>query len=454
MLPIMLIILLVVCLGYQGLMKVFYSSIFDYVIGEGEYSLQEEAETYLKQLEERGGENTTDPYDRQQWFFYSAVQSYKMESDDWRYQSGLLNQWAEAASQDLPEAGTLKNLLDQNDYKKYYTSLIEENELSASPELAEVLNWGYKYCLENEIPPLAQDDWRYQKAMSAASAIYQLYSYDLKEKTTGIKTDPALYEETEKAIFLAEYQLEHNLEVNPADSFKSNPLVGTLLGNGTSTSRFWDAVASTGNNIVGIFMIIIAGSIVAGEFQKGTIKFLLLSPAKRWKILLAKYCTVLITGLCFMAIVWVANLFLSMIFYGAKDAFLPALSVVRKGDIFKVSRKSPYLLLLGRALLSTVKVVVTATLAFAVSSLFRNGVAAVGISVLVFYAGSTITSILLVFGQDWARYLIFANMDLIAVHDATTGFAHQSILTAAVVIVLHMIVFLWTAFDSFTRREI
>lgn len=448
---VMLIVLLVICLGYQFLMGPIVNSLFDYVLDGQVISLQEEARNNVDNFKERGGAEAIDPYERQMWYYYSTILNSGMESDDWRYQSGLLNQWAEAMAYQNPDADALKHLLDQNDYKAYYRYLMAENErLIMDSRLAEAKNWGYQYCLDHDIQPLVYDDWRYQKATTAAEIKYKLCGFDIRKETTGIETDPVLYEETMNAFVLAKYQLDHNIEVNPADSFEQNALVGVALGTGGSTSAFWNAIASSGNTVVGIFMIIIAGSIVAGEFQKGTIKFLLLVPAKRWKILLAKYCAVLLTGLFFLVVAWTASLTFCLLFQGAKDAFLPAL-FVKNGE---VTTTSPYLLLFGRIMLSTVRVVVTATLAFAISSLLRNSAAAVGVSMLVLFGGNTITSILQLMRQDWARYLIFANIDLVSVQQGTTGFAHQSMLSAVIVLLLHMVVFLWTAFDSFTRREI
>ncbi len=451
---VMLILLLVVCFFYQLLMGTLLETLSGVIIEERSATLSEQAELVLKEIEKNGGAEAENMYDRQQWYFYSEALADQIEYDDWRFQSGLLDDWAYAAAEGTSEATELKSLLERNDYAGYYRYQMAQNDLiygmAGTAELAEAANWGYQYCLDHQIQPLT-DDWRYLKALDASRALYQLRSYDLRLERTGISTDPVLYEETNNAFILAKYQLEHNVEINPADSFGQNSIVETALGGASKTSRFWDAIASTsGITLVGLFMIVIAGGVVAGEFQKGTVKFLLLVPAKRWKILLAKYCTVLLTGLFFLLVAWVGNFLFCLLFQGGKEAILPAL-FVKNGEVV---RRSPYLLLLGRGLLSTVRVVVTATLAFAVSSLLRNSAAAVGVSMLVLFGGSTITSFLMLLGQDWGRYLIFANMDLVAVQDGTTGFAHQSMPGAVIVILLHMVVFLWTAFDSFTRREI
>ena len=53
----------------------------------------------------------------------------------------------------------------------------------------------------------------------------------------------------------------------------------------------WDGINGSASMVlvITVFTIIIAGDILAGEFSSGTIKLLLIRPANRLKILIAKY---------------------------------------------------------------------------------------------------------------------------------------------------------------------
>ena len=86
---VMLIVLLVVCLGYQFLMGTLLDSLTDVLYGETETSLHDSAESMLQELNKRGGENAPFQYDRQEWFFYTAILEYGIERDDWRFASDL-----------------------------------------------------------------------------------------------------------------------------------------------------------------------------------------------------------------------------------------------------------------------------------------------------------------------------------------------------------------------------
>ena len=202
--------------------------------------------------------------------------------------------------------------------------------------------------------------------------------------------------------------------------------------------------------MVQIFSIILAAGLVASEFGKGTVKFLLITPASRWKILLSKYCALLINMCILFFALFFGKVLFGILFCGGGDLGLPALSAV--GGVVK--RASPILMLFGNYLLEFVGMLVVATLAFAISSLFRNSGAAVGISLLILYGGNTVNTILALAGQDWGRYLIFSNLSLSGILRGVTVYQHQSIGVAIVILALHMVVFLWTAFDAFDRKEV
>ena len=171
---IMLIILLVVCLGYQFLMGTIMNLLMDSLTYDSGVSLQAEAKSALEDLQGKGGPDATDKFDRRQWYYYTEIQACKIETDDWRYQSGLLDSWADAAAEKTSEEPALHDILEQNDYKASYRYLIAQSEsiYGTTPTLAEAINWGYQYCLDHDIPPL-NDDWRCQKALVFFTAVFQ-----------------------------------------------------------------------------------------------------------------------------------------------------------------------------------------------------------------------------------------------------------------------------------------
>ena len=449
-----LIVIVVVSLGFSAMIGIFTN----FLNGQDYYTISDFPAFCQTEIEyaQEGMQNETDPTIRaiyqRDFYRYSLLLECVEGSDDWRYVTDVTARYAEAKTAgDDTLAARLERLIRGNDYLGYYRYLMEENETlyAASPAFAEAANAGYRFCVENNVNPDGKD-WRYGVAMEMSSALLEL-----RRVEAYAEYNPELVRETletaKDRYALLKYRLENNIRVNPGDSFQ---LMNTLMNLGTAgeSSRLWDTLNTTVSitSVVLIFSVILAAGMVASEFGKGTIKFLLITPAARWKILLSKYCSLLLhTGLFFLVLL-VSNILFGILFCGGGDFFLPILTAAG-GEI---KRSSPILLLLGSYLLELVGILVMSTLAFMISSLFRNAGAAVGISLLIMYGGNTVNSILALVGADWGRYLIFANINLSQILRGVSVFPRQNIGTAIVVLVLHMVVFLWTAFDAFDRKEV
>lgn len=215
---------------------------------------------------------------------------------------------------------------------------------------------------------------------------------------------------------------------------------------------FWTVFYTSASmiSIIGLLIIVVAGSSVASEFSQGTIKFLLINPVKRWKILMAKYFTVISLGYIMLALLYLVMIPAIGVFIGFDGISAPYLYV----DNGTVCSISSFLRVAQIYLLNSVSIIIMATLAFAISSLFRSSAFSIGITVFLMLAGNTIVSVLKMFNQDWARYLVFSNTDLASIAEGTPIFAQQSLSFAIIVLIAHMTVFILTAWDGFVKREV
>ena len=119
------------------------------------------------------------------------------------------------------------------------------------------------------------------------------------EEKEGYKTVKANYR-------ISEYKLENNLLYNE---------YGTLMS--------LDSLFKGAGFFVIITMTLIAGSIVSDEFNKGTIKQLLIRPHTRSKILLSKLITVFIVFIIVLLFHYILNILSSVITGDAKEIFMP-----------------------------------------------------------------------------------------------------------------------------------
>lgn len=323
----------------------------------------------------------------------------------------------------------LDMLYKDDDWKQVYKAL---SDVSTS----EAEKWEYQYRIDNNIP--SGNTWRDELIQTAASAKATIESAVDKE------SDEVKAAKNNEALAL--YRLDNNIEYNTADS------MSLFDAYEPEQVNFWTVFNQSASMVavIGLLIIVIAGSSVAGEFSQGTIKFLLINPVKRWKILMAKYFTVISIGYLMLLLLYIVMIPLAGLFVGF-DGLGASYIWIEAGTVHSVSG---FVRAAEMYLINSISIVVMASLAFAVSSLFRSAAFSIGISVFLMLGGDTIVTLLRTFNQDWARFLIFSNTDLMSIANGTPLFAHQSLTFAIGVIIAHMVVFILTAWDGFVRREV
>lgn len=453
---IMVIILLVAVIGVTALQRVAVW-ITDFYDGEDGWTLSDQAsndiayyEQFLNETDWEGNP-TENARDAKVMIAYNQyLIDNHIDFEDWRYTSGIIYQmFCAAENGDDALYEWAKAAVDANDFSAYCRMRIEQNKTlySDDAEMAEAQNWLWNYFLEND-PPESMSDWRYQLALSVTEAKATILTMERLRDHNSPSFSEARYEDALNTAAIGEYRLEKNISYNPADAFALSIIVALDC----DTLHFWNvaSIACSMSNFISLFLIIIAGAIVAEDFSRGTIKFLVLNPVKRWKILMSKYATVILLGIALNVIAIVVGLLSSLVFCGGGEVFMPIITA--KGGELVFS--SPFLKLIGDVLLAGVETLVMATLAFCLSALFRSSALATGVGIFCLYIGSLVVTLLSAFGFDWARYLLFSNLDFAAIVNGTTVFPHQSLGVAIVIVGLHMVVFLLTAWDAFTRKEI
>lgn len=157
-----------------------------------------------------------------------------------------------------------------------------------------------------------------------------------------------------------------------------------------------------------ITVVLIAGAIVSDEFNKGTIKLLLVRPFSRAKILLAKFITVIITVLFIMIVTVILQFIIGGIFFGIALS-IPAVVYnhttgqlvemgILKNIILTGLGKMPIYILLG-------------TLAFALSTIFNNTPVAITITLMGYIASSIINQFAYYYDIKWLKFFVTPNWD-------------------------------------------
>ena len=402
---------------------------------------------------------------------------------DWRYTSGLVDKMFYAKLQmDIgyevdrhkAEYEKLKKMADADDWKTYISMVADQNKAAylerypmAKDEVVAATSFEYEYRMEKELKP-GEELWRdemiasvVEAKLSMAYLAQQEYSLNTPGYVNPSSGDPALdkpnlgsLEEVEAGraavndkLAVAMYRLEKNVAVDLGYIFVGE----TVLPFGEN-SLFWESFSASDDFIfiIGILIIVTAGLIVSSEFASGTIKFLLVSPVKRWKIVISKYVTVMSIALGLTAMLYVSSALASLLLFGG-HGFGDVIVGVSEGVAYG---QSPFVRVLVDYCWAFIEVVVVATMAFALSSLFRSTAVSVGIGVFAYLSGSVIVEIMAAANMDFGRYILFANIDLPSVIARQSLFPNQTVIGAVVNIVIHTVVFVMIAWDGFVRREI
>lgn len=353
-----------------------------------------------------------------------------IDSNDWRYD--VLSAVFANGTGDM---SGIKKYLDDNDWRGFCQYRLDNDILTEGEK------WEYQYRLDKDISFDKSNEKKNDLIMTVANAKNTIATMG-DAKSDGQNSRAKL----EDNIKLALYQLDNDKLDNTANQM-------TLFETDEPEQiTFWTVFLTSTSlvTVVALLAIVIAGGIVSSEFSQGTVKFLLINPVKRWKILMSKYFTVITVGYIMLCILFVVMIPITGLMLGF-DGFSTPYIYVSGGDV----KEMPTLLYAAEQyLMKSVEMVVMSTLAFAISSLVRSTALAIGVSVFTMCIGSTVTQLLGQFGQDWARFLVFANTDLASISKGSSIFAQHSLTFAVGVLIAHMVVFLLTAWDGFTKRSV
>ncbi len=192
-------------------------------------------------------------------------------------------------------------------------------------------------------------------------------------------------------------------------------------------------------SLVSLLAIVIAGSIISSEFERGTIKFLLIRPHSRIRILVSKYITMLLFALYLTVTYFFLSILLGIVFFQWANI---------EQDINLVSS------IMETYEFHLIECVVMATIAFTISALFRNTALAISLSIVVMIGGVSLFGILTYFNVSWGKYILFANIDF---EQYTNGnkppFEGMTWMFSLTTLSIYMILFFLVTWFSFCKRD-
>ena len=218
-----------------------------------------------------------------------------------------------------------------------------------------------------------------------------------------------------------------------------------------NASVAYSIVAFIANVLITLLLLIIAGGMISSEITSGSIKSLIIAPVRRWKIFTAKFLALLTLGLLLTLIKYICLTGTQTLFW--PDQITPY--VYASGGTAHVIPYYLYQLLYMLA--DLLPILTVAFFALMMSATGRSTALAVGLSMGIYFGGSSANAIITdFFDGDWLRFIPFNNLDVAArlfpspMQIQSDG---SAVFTLIYILVLSYCL-VHIAFDSFIRRDI
>lgn len=344
-----------------------------------------------------------------------------LNSDDWKY-------------------FTKEELLEVED--KIKTVEKEKNNMIDSVEIANLDMQLYDCNLQKQVL-----NWRLEKDISygtnegrALNRYYReklnVYNYE-NDKSEKKYEDKLQYQESLKIANVYQYAIEHDIKLSIGNDLKG------LLEDFFSNYELFIIVV----------IVMIAGSIVSEEFNKGTIKLLLVKPYSRTKILLSKFITVLITMFIAVAFIILMQILVGGLIFGFGDLSSPTIAYnfntnsIMKLNIFQY---------IGIMLVHKLPLyILIATIAFAFSTAFTNTPVAIVISMLGYMSTNVINMLVMRFKVNFMKFFITPNWDFTQyMFGKLPTFEQVNFNFSVIICVIYFILMIVPTFIIFKKKNI
>ena len=343
----------------------------------------------------------------------------KLNNDDWKpfIQNELDN--ADAEIQGYED--TLKELKDKK--------LIEE--INSYLEAAKVNKKALEWRLNKGIP--YNSSFLSNKIDEYVTANQNINSLKNKENKTA--EEQQVYDDSIRTVNTSEYYVENNINIKNEYDARY-----TLMHLDESYGIF-----------IIVFGIIIAGTIVSNEFQKGTIKLLLTRPYSRNKILLSKYIVSMLCIIMFIIVFVIAQYIVGGIVFGFDTFNISAVEYDLSTNNIVVMSALKYSIYTILGVLPIY--ILISTLAFALGTITMNS----GVSIAIPILGYSVSSIINYYIQKikWLKYFVTANWNLSVYQFGGRGLADGLNLWISLgICFVYLIIMIVISFAIFKKRDI
>ena len=467
---IVMLVTLVFIIGYNVIMKnISNSENINYYGNLDEQIVYMEAE--LKEL------NPLDENDKSQYIDYkSSLETYKLMKkygvNSWQFSivqtkinpylrdlatyDTMLKKDEVAYKETLNDYNELISRLDKEDWQSFARDDLEEankqieeqNKIKESAETEKQVAEADKMIKYLEVQKQTLE-WRLDKNISYESSYYNgLISQYYNASISVIDYEMS---KSESDITLMKQDYYDNLE--RANKAKYDIENGTRTQDESNARGMLANFFSEYEIFIVIIIVMIAGTIVSEEFNKGTVKLLLIRPYKRTTILTSKFITCLIMLAIIIISIMLMQFIVGGVVFGFDSFSTPVIEYDFNSSSIQEMSIASYMLIQTIGKLPIY--ILLMTLAFALSTLFNNSAVAITLTLLGYMGSSMINMIGIQLGLDWIKYFVTPNWDLTQhFFGAIPMYEGTSLEFAMVINAIYFVIMLIPTYIVFKKRNI
>jgi ABC-2 type transport system permease protein len=232
---------------------------------------------------------------------------------------------------------------------------------------------------------------------------------------------------------------------------------GNLNDNVNPYTTSWSYLGDYGivlKSLITLFVVIVCAGNISSEFSDGTIKQLLIRPHRRWAILLSKYIALLIYSAFLIAVLVGIGYLVSIAFFGVGD--FSGKLYMQNPITFDMEVTAGGAYFFKCLLYYLPGLIMVLTLAFMLSTLFKNQAIAVGIGVFVLFFSSTAGAIIVSLAEKyaWTKVLIFPHLDQTVFVLQDKILENITMPMSLGILGVYYLIFMFITFFFFQKRDI
>ncbi len=369
-----------------------------------------------------------------------------------------------------------KDIEAYNEYKKEYDKFLKELDSNS-----------WKYFVNKEIKITTDEIASLEKEREKAKN-KELYNSRIKEEKNkleklklrlekdipynnnylntaleGYKKAPQTYKEFKESIIknTSEFNIkeEYQIKRQYIEYMKNNANNKYIIDNKVDISSPKTTrnllINTLSDNFLFIMIIVaaVAGSIVSTEFDKGTIKLLLVRPYSRNKILLSKYIVSMFMIIFAILSAFIMQLIIGGIFFGFSSLNIPV--VIYNFVQNKVMHINLFKYIFDNVLAVLPEFILLATLAFAISTITNVSTLGVALPIVGVGAADIINLIAINRNIIPLKYFVTLNWNFTNyLYGGVNSFPTLSIPFSILICAIYFLIMIITAFIIFNKRNI